>query len=116
MGELTFGKPLGLLQAGDRDAWLENVISAMKLTVWFGLLRYFPTMRLIWRALMPAVVVRARLETFAYTSDKVKARLDEGSGVIYERPDIWKYVIDAGEQESISAMEMFSNAEVREYP
>jgi hypothetical protein len=110
MSELAFGRPLGLLQTGEYDAWLTSIFSTLKAISILSLLRYYPALKALWKMFLPRFVAQKRLILLRYAVEKVDARMaDQG----VTKPDIWRLVMDAGEKDNISRDEMVANCEVR---
>ncbi|KAK8102596.1 hypothetical protein PG984_015742, partial [Apiospora sp. TS-2023a] len=108
MGDLTFGKSLGLLESIEYSHWLKTIMDSLKVIPIFQTIEAYPVLNLLYTCLRPSWIVKMQEDHFKYTSDLVDSRLANGS----TQPDIWNLVLNAEGSEALTLGEMHSCAEL----
>ncbi|KAK7718172.1 hypothetical protein SLS57_006046 [Botryosphaeria dothidea] len=107
MADLSFGRPLGLLDAEEYSPWVKNVLAVFQLISIRGIvLFYLPQLKnLMLRAFTSKAVMEKRQTHIAYAAGLVDQRLDQGE---LDRPDIWSLV--EKKQDLLTRPETYANA------
>ncbi|KAK7706049.1 hypothetical protein SLS57_009830 [Botryosphaeria dothidea] len=114
MGDLAFGKPLGLLERAEYNPWVRSTFAGIKMfSLRSAITYYVPVIDYVMPLLLPRSLQEKRRAHLKYSADQVRERLDKQ---ITDRPDIWTLVLRsyAGEGKEdgvrLSMGEMESNA------
>ncbi|KAF3003227.1 hypothetical protein E8E13_009911 [Curvularia kusanoi] len=109
MGDLCFGRSLGLLEKNKLNPWVQSVFESLKMLPFASIIAYYPLLDSIFTRYEPKWVTEQRRIHCQFSADRVDQRLKEGS----ERPDIWNLIVLAKDTENaLSTEEMHSNAEL----
>lgn len=108
MGDLTFGKSLGLLENNEYSHWLKTIFGSLKVIPIFQTIEAYPVLNFLYTYLRPSWIVKMQEDHFKYTADLVDSRLAKGS----TQPDIWNLVLNAEGSKALTLGEMHSCAEL----
>ena len=112
MGELCFGRPLGLLEKNEFHPWVKSVFSSIRMMPYVSFISYYPLLQAIFTRFEPRSVHEMRVNHSQFTADRVDQRLREGGA---GKPDFWA-LLEAAQQtdanNQLSREEMHSNGEL----
>lgn len=110
MGKLTFGEPLGMLEAGEFTPWVRAVFAWNKAIDLSRLTLEYPVLDWLAKRLTPRSLVEMERMHHAHSADRVDRRLEQGS----DEPDIWNLILSAEEKGngSLDKKDMYINAGV----
>ncbi|KAK0642551.1 Cytochrome P450 monooxygenase rdc4 [Lasiodiplodia hormozganensis] len=110
MGKLTFGEPLGMLEAGEFTPWVRAVFAWNKAIDLSRLTLEYPVLDWLAKRLTPPSLVEMERMHHAHSADRVDRRLELGS----DEPDIWNLILSAEEKGNggLDKKDMYINAGV----
>ncbi|PNS17594.1 Isotrichodermin C-15 hydroxylase [Sphaceloma murrayae] len=110
IADLTFGKPFGLLDAGEYHPWVSAIFGSLKASIFVRCANFFPPLKKAVQLFSPKKAVMQRLEHIQYVKDKVSDRLELGS----KRPDYMDTILTHREKETggMNRTEIDANANV----
>lgn len=112
MGELCFGRPLGLLEKNEFHPWVQSVFSSIRMMPYVSFISYYPLIQAIFTRFEPRSLYEMRVNHSKFTADRVDRRLREGAA---GKPDFWALLEAAQEADAtnqLSREEMHSNGEL----
>ncbi|GME28656.1 PAS domain-containing protein [Neofusicoccum parvum] len=90
MGDLAFGKPLGLLENAEYTPWVRNTFAGIKIFALRSAIAYYvPSVDRLIPLFMSRSLQEKRRAHVKYTADQVHARLARQT----DQPDIWTLVL-----------------------
>ncbi|XP_014557222.1 hypothetical protein COCVIDRAFT_37352 [Bipolaris victoriae FI3] len=107
MGDLTFGEPLGMLDTGKYTKWVRAVFESIKVLSLSRLVKEYPALGLVMKALMPPSLRGKDIEHFRHAADRVDKRLAKGTDI--GKSDIWKLVLE-NQKVQLPLSKMHANA------
>ncbi|KAI5921296.1 cytochrome P450 [Camillea tinctor] len=112
MAQLTYGEPLGLLEASEYTPWVALVFKSLSFFPILQLIEYYPFLKTLFRLLEPKSVRDTRMSHYKYSADRLDKRLAKGS----DQPDIWNLIMqkdgENGEQGLLTVPQMHSNSQL----
>lgn len=108
MGELVFGRSMGMLESNGYTPWLKAVFQSVRVFPYIQIIEAYPMLKALASALEPKWATQMKNDHFKHSADRVDERLKKGS----DQPDVWNLVMNAQEGEGLSIEEMHSNAEL----
>lgn len=112
MGELCFGRPLGLLEKNEFHPWVKAVFSSIRAIPFVALVSFYPLLKAMFTRFEPRSLHEMRVNHSQFTADRVDRRLREGNA---GKPDFWALLETAQETDArnqLSREEMHSNGEL----
>lgn len=106
IGDLLFADPFNCLKERDYHPWVKKVFIGVKGGVFMMPALIYPSLKLIWRALMPKRLVKERAEFFQFSKDKMQTRLSSKT----VRPDFMTHVLRHNDERGMTVPEMEANA------
>ncbi|KAL1620285.1 hypothetical protein SLS56_009719 [Neofusicoccum ribis] len=92
MGDLTFGEPLGMLEASEYTPWVAAVFGQIKTGDLSRIRLEYPWIGSLLRAVLPASLREMERLHFQHSVERVDRRL--AKGVDGDKADIWKLVLE----------------------
>lgn len=110
MGELCFGRSLGLLEKNEFNPWVKSVFSSIRMIPHVAFISYYPLLHAIFTRFEPRSLYEMRVKHSQYSADRVDRRLREGDA---GKPDFWALLEAAQDTDAkLSREEMHSNGEL----
>ncbi|KAF2001354.1 cytochrome P450 [Amniculicola lignicola CBS 123094] len=111
MADLTFGEPLKLLEGSSYDPWVRALFDNLKIIQLNQLIRAWPGLSRLSRALVPKSAMEKRRLHQMHTIERVEKRLARKT----DRPDIWTHILrysnsEENKDRGLLPNEMISNA------
>ncbi|KAL1634869.1 hypothetical protein SLS58_010498 [Diplodia intermedia] len=109
MSDLSFGQPLGLLDAAEFTPWVAAIFSWIKLFDLSRITLEYPLLGHLARRLTPQALLDDQELHFRSAKDRVDRRL-ERAGDDEQHPDMWHYVLRQPEGRRLDREDMYVNA------
>ncbi|KAF1958541.1 cytochrome P450 [Byssothecium circinans] len=107
MGDLTFGKPPGLLNQSKYTPWVDTAIAQIRADAVLTSIAQYPWLMKLAQWLMPKKMNDKRREHFEHSAHRVDKRLAQDTGE--NKPDIWSLVLEKG-MDQLSLPKIHANA------
>ena len=109
LAELTFGEPLGLLEASKYTPWVELVFKSFSFFPVVQIVEYYSFRKPLFRCLEPSSVKSIRISHQKYSTERLNERLARGS----DKPDFWSLILAENQaQDVLPVPQMHSNAQL----
>ncbi|RAL14685.1 cytochrome P450 [Aspergillus homomorphus CBS 101889] len=106
IGDLAFGEPFGCLKSSECHPWVSMIFKSIKTGAFLRTLSVYPALAFVIRKLMPASLVRQRVQHYQLGKETLNKRLRQKT----DRPDFVTYILRYNDERGMRLPEIEANA------